>query len=258
MLALTSAAGLAAGAPAQDDAPPANPQWAERIEDARKFVAGRRGHVGFAVVDEEGNLHGHNAAAHFESASVVKAMLMVAYLNDPGVRDRPLTQADRELLDPMIRWSDNVAATRVRDMVGNEALERLAQRVGMKRFSTAVIWGSTQITAADQAKLFLKIDRYVVKRHRPVAMHLLSTVVRAQRWGVGRVRPRSWALYFKGGWGDGSGAVDHQVALLRRGRRRVAVAILTTGNPSHEYGKETLRGVARLLLRGLGPRSVPR
>lgn len=203
-------------------------------------------------------MYRHDANRTAPSASVVKAMLMVAYLNHRDVRDRPLTKADRELLDPMIRWSDNVAATRVRDMVGNAALERLAQRVGMKRFSTAVIWGSTQITAADQAKLFLKIDRCVVKRHRPVAMRLLSTVVKPQRWGVARARPGSWALYFKGGWGDGSGAVDHQVALLRRGRRRVAVAILTTGNPSHRYGKETLRGIAQRLLRGLGPRSVPR
>ena len=35
--------------------------------------------------------------------------------------------------------------------------------------------------------------------------------------GSRSVRPPGWALYFKGGWGSGSGAVDHQVALLRRG-----------------------------------------
>jgi len=70
-----------------------------------------------------------------------------------------------------------------------------------------------------------------------------------QRWGVGRVRlPRGWKLYFKGGWGSGTGAVDHQIALLERGAQRVSVAVLTTDDPSHEYGKETLRGIfARLL-----------
>jgi hypothetical protein len=45
--------------------------------------------------------------------------------------------------------------------------------------------------------------------------------------------------------------VDHQVALLRRGDERVAVAILTERNASHTYGKLTLRGLARRLLRGL-------
>jgi hypothetical protein len=88
-------------------------------------------------------------------------------------------------------------------------------------------------------------------------MRLLASVVRSQRWGIARVRPPGWALYFKGGWGSGSGAVDHQVALLRRGRRRVAVAIMTTSSPRHEYGKTTLEGVARRLLRGLGAGSIP-
>jgi hypothetical protein len=66
------------------------------------------------------------------------------------------------------------------------------------------------------------------------------------------VKPRGWDLYFKGGWGSGSGAVDHQVALLRKGRYRVSVAVMTTSNGSHAYGKQTLKGVFRRLLRGLG------
>ncbi len=62
---------------------------------------------------------------------------------------------------------------------------------------------------------------------------------------------RAGALYFKGGWGSGTGEVDHQVALLTRGRKRVSVAILTADDGSHAYGQETLRGIALRLLRGL-------
>ncbi len=185
------------------------------------------------------------------SASVLKAMLLVAYLREPGVRDRPLRKADRDLLAPMIRWSDNGAATRVRDIVGNDALVRLARRVGMRAFTPAAIWGLSRIDAADQALFFLQVDRHVPSRHRGYALKLLSSIVPSQRWGIARVRPPGWALYFKGGWGSGSGAVDHQVALLRRGTRRVSVAILTTNSPNHAYGKQTLRGVAARLLRGL-------
>ena len=50
--------------------------------------------------------------------------------------------------------------------------------------------------------------------------------------------------------------VDHQAALLTRGRERVAVAVLTADNPSDAYGAETLRGVAARLLRGLDRRLV--
>ncbi len=62
---------------------------------------------------------------------------------------------------------------------------------------------------------------------------------------------RGWHLYFKGGWGSGTGWVDHQVALLTRGDERVSVAILTFHDGSHAYGVETLRGIALRLLSGL-------
>jgi hypothetical protein len=188
------------------------------------------------------------------SASVVKAMLLVAYLRRPEVRGRPLTGGERALLGPMIRRSDNPAASQVCNIVGTDGLARLARRVHMLRFHATRPWGLSTIDVADQTRFFLGIDRYVPRRHRRYALRLLGSIVPSQRWGVARVRPRGWALYFKGGWGSGTGWVDHQVALLRRGRRRIAVAILVTSSPGHEYGKETLRGVAARLLHGLGPR----
>jgi hypothetical protein len=185
------------------------------------------------------------------SASVVKAMLMVAYLRRGDVRSRELTGADRALLAPMIRRSDNVTATRIFGLIGQDGLRRLGRAARMRDLATHPIWGLTRISAADQARFFLRIDGYVPARHRAYAMELLETVVPSQRWGVGRVQPHGWRLYFKGGWGSGSGAVDHQVALLTRGRVRVALAILTTANPSMAYGSLTLEGTARRLLRGL-------
>jgi hypothetical protein len=51
--------------------------------------------------------------------------------------------------------------------------------------------------------------------------------------------------------GLGHGLGDHQVALLTRGDERVSVAILTYLDGSHRYGRQTLRGSAERLLRGL-------
>jgi hypothetical protein len=250
-LAATTALGAAnaQAAPAELD------PWRPGLEAARAYAAQRIGTISFAVRTRR-NLYRSDAYRVYRSASVVKAMLMVAYLNHPSVRGRRLTAADRALLVPMIRRSDNVAATQVRDFVGNGALERLADRVGMDRFATAPSWGSTQITAAGQSKLMLRIERHVVARHRATALRLLRTIVPRQRWGIAQAPHSGWSLHFKGGWGD-YGEVDHQVALLRRGRRRIAVAILSTAFPSHAYGKRTLAGIARRLLRGLNPRSRP-
>ena len=239
-------------------APPAGADpWRPDVNAARDYAGQRLGDISFAVRNE-GRLYGVEVRRTVPSASVLKAMLLVAYLRRRDVRDRPLRRADRDLLEPMVRRSDNATATRVRDIVGNDGLVRLARRVGMRAFTPAPIWGLSQIDAADQTLFFLHIERFVPRRHRATALRLLSSIVPSQRWGIARVRPAGWALYFKGGWGSGSGAVDHQVALLRRGTRRLSVAILTTGSPSHAYGKQTLRGVAARLLRGLDAASGPR
>lgn len=226
------------------------------MQAAADWADGRAGQVSFSVRTEH-RVWGRDARRPVVSVSVIKAMLLVAYLRRAEVRDRPLTEADRALLAPMIRWSDNAAASQVRNVVGNEGLVRLARHAGMRRFRPAAIWGNSIIDAADQSRYLLHIDRLVPRRHRRYALRLLGSVVPSQRWGIARARPRGWALYFKGGWGSGTGAADHQVALLRRGRRRVAVAVMTTASPSHEYAKATLEGVARRLLRHLGRGAVP-
>jgi hypothetical protein len=237
-------------------APPATPEapphWRPHIAAARQYLAHRGGRVSFAVRTER-RLWGYHRLRVVPSVSVLKAMLMVAYLNRREVRARPLRRRDLRLLRPMIRRSDNATASLIRNMVGNRGLRRLARRVGMRRFTpVAHPWGNSLVNAADQTRFFLHLDRYVVKRHRRRALRLLNSIVPAQRWGVARVAPRGWDLYFKGGWGSGTGAADHQVALLRRGRLRVALAVMTIANGSHAYGKATLRGVFRRLLRGLG------
>ena len=61
-------------------------------------------------------------------ASVLKVMLMAAYLNRGSVRSRPLRRADLALLSPMIRRSDNGAAERVLAIVGGSGLQRVAHR----------------------------------------------------------------------------------------------------------------------------------
>jgi hypothetical protein len=152
----------------------------------------------------------------------------------------------------MVRWSDDATASRVYGIVGNAGLRRVARRVRMRRFvPVSGVWGNSRICAQDGARLMLRIDRLVPRRHRRYALALLRSIVPSQRWGVGRARPRGWRLYFKGGWGSGRGGFDHQVALLVRGRRRVGLAIMTQAQGSHAYGKATLRNIARRLLRGL-------
>jgi len=248
LLAVSAAAGPAAAAPPQGEV------WRPDVRAAKAYASKRAGTVSFALRTGR-RLYGYDSRRSMSSASVVKAMLMVAYLNSKGVRGHKLDGKDRALLAPMIQRSSNAAANRVYGIVGSDGLYRLARRVGMRSFTTMSVWGGSQITAADQTGFFLRLERYVVRRHRDTALELLGSVVGYQRWGIARVVPPGWAFYFKGGW---TSVVQNQVGLLRRGDRRLAIAVLTHASPSPYYGRETERGVALRLLRGLERSSVLR
>jgi hypothetical protein len=249
-----AALALVAAAPA--DAADDHYPWAKRVRAAERYADTRQGIVSFAAVGEDRKLRGDHVDRRHNSHSVVKAMLLLAYLRQPDVRHRDLTNADRKLLRPMIRRSDNGTASTVYGRVGPGALYALAREAKMKHFSTQGVWGLSQITARDQAGFFFRIKRYVPDRHRDFAMGLLTEIVPSQRWGIPPVAPGGWVLHFKGGWAptssDGGRWGINQVMLLRKAPRRFSLAILTRYQPSKAYGIRTLRGVARRLLRGYG------
>ena len=226
--------------------------WRPDLPAAVLYASNRQGDISFAVVDEEGRLRGHAVSATVPMASVFKVMLMATYLRRASVRDRGLRGSDRDLLAPMIRWSDNATATRVRDIVGAEAINRLARDAGMRDFQLHSTWGLSRTSARDQAPFMFELERYIPDRHEAYARRLLSSIVKGQRWGIPKAAPGGWEVFFKGGWGSGTGAVTHQVAFLESGDRRIAVAILTENSPGHPYGAATVRGVAARLLRDLG------
>jgi beta-lactamase family protein len=247
-IAASALLSLLVAAPASA-APP--PHWRPDTAAARTWAAGRAGAVSFAVRTER-RAWSWRGAATYRSASIVKAMLLVAYLRRSDVRSRALRAGERALLDPMIRRSDNRAASAIHARVGLAALSALARRVGMRHFVPHPVWGGSTVTAADQARLFLRIDRLVPKRRRAYAMRLLRGIVAGQRWGIPAACPAGWEIAFKGGWGEGvTRQVDHQAALLTNAGLRVSIAVMTADNPSDAYGAATLEGVAARLLRGL-------
>ena len=226
--------------------------WRPHFHAAVGYAKERQGFVSIAAVDTRGRFYGYRPWHRAPTASVLKPMLMAAYLRKRSVRTRPLRHWEKRLLSPMIRRSDNAAATRRLALDGARAVYRLARRAGMRRFKLVWnLWGRSQTTARDQARFFYRYDSLVPRRHRSYARRLLRRIVSSQRWGVGRVHVRPWRLFFKGGWGSATGWTDHQVAWLEHRGERVSLAIFTQRNPSHAYGNETLRGVAARLLRGL-------
>jgi hypothetical protein len=212
------------------------------IEDAQRWAQHRAGTVAFAVAGA-GRIRGVAIHRIYYSASVVKAMLALALIR--GARDRALEAGERALLRPMITYSDNDAASTIYARVGAAPLHAIARDAGMRHFSIGGNWADAILTAYDQARLFLRIDRLTPRRHRSYLRGLLASIVPSQRWGIAPVAgERGFHIMFKGGWRTG---IFHQVALLERGGKRIALAILTR-SLDHGYGRETQSGIAERVL----------
>jgi hypothetical protein len=234
------------------------PLWRPDLGAAKRFARGRGGPVSFSIIEPNGRQSGYRSSATAPAASLTKPILMTAFLRRPGVRGRSLNAYERDLLGRMIRVSDDPAAITVRQLAGEEAITDLVRAAGMRDSSfygsRGFVGGLSRISARDQAGFFHSIKGLLPSRHRSFAGGLLAAIAPSQRWGVAAARPRDWELMFKGGWGigddSGPGTVNHQSALLERGRCRIALSILTEHNGSHEHGTATLRGVAERLLDG--------
>jgi D-alanyl-D-alanine dipeptidase len=219
-----------------------------RIRAARRFVRGRA-LSSLALIDSHGRLRGVSLHRRYVSASLVKAMLLVAYLRRIG--GRLPAGSERAILRAMITWSDNGSASVIHGRVGDAGLLDVARRAGMRDLTVAGHWAGVHFSAADQARFFIRFDSLVPRRSCRYARRLLSSIIPAQRWGFSRYAAAAgFRTFFKGGWrGTGLGQLVHEAALFERGPMRMSMAVLTDGNPSFAYGTATLRGVASRIFR---------
>jgi hypothetical protein len=212
---------------------------------AFSWAARRAGRVAVAVVDSHGRLFGYREDRRFITASLVKPMLLVAYLR----RHATVSPAMRATLTSMITVSDNASADAVYRSVGRDGLRRLAHLAGMRSFQTSGAWILCRVSAADMARFFRDMERYIPRVHSRFANGLLSHIVSYQSWGIPEAaRPLGYRVFFKAGW-LGAWTLANEAARLERKRVRIGLAVFTDDNPTSTYGKETVAGVTARLLR---------
>jgi D-alanyl-D-alanine dipeptidase len=253
-LVAVAAAAAASPSPAAAQQPTAFPS--EKSVRAVKTFVSRRATSSFALIDSRGRLHGYQARRRYASGSIVKVMLLVAYLRRLEGRMPP--PADQELLHTMIVLSGNKVASIMQRKVGTAALWEVARDAGMRDFSISGSWGSSLISAADQARFFRRFDRMIPAGTRDYARDLMSSIDTRQRWGFPRpALDLGFEAFFKIGWrGTTAGRLVHAVGMFERDGERVSLAVLTDGNPSHDFGTDTIRGAAERAFRGVPAASL--
>jgi hypothetical protein len=220
-----------------------------RVIAAAHYLAARAGLTAFAVVDDDGGLAGTNLHRRFHSASVVKSMLLVAYLRMLDSQHRSLDSASQGLLYPMIHSSDNAAASAVLAIVGENALTRVARDAHMGDYEAGGgWWGFSEVSAADLARFFFRQDELIPRRFDGYARWLESTIEPSESWGIPAIARPEFQVFFKGGWLPKSEGLVNQVGRLERPGITFAMSVLTTHDPSMAYGEQTIEGVTARLL----------
>jgi len=224
------------------------------IRRAQSYAAAW-GDVSFAVIGSSVGLRGYDVDRPYSSASVSKALLLAAELRRLQREHLRLDPATKSLLEPMITYSDNRAADAIYARVGDGGLAEVARRAGMESFQAIPgFWGGDEVTAADLARFFYRLDANLVGPHRAYAKRLLARITPVERWGIPRAIGRGWSIWFKGGWRPAgqehtSGAVTHQAALLvHRNGGRLGLAVLSEEPPGTGAGFDAIEGVAARLL----------
>ncbi len=211
--------------------------------------------VGYAIVTAGGQaLAQHDATMQVPGASITKAMLLVAYLDQLG--RAPVPSAAAAHLQAMIEDSSNPDGSWVFAQVGAAAVERVAAAAGMTGFALDTsdplyTLGQSLITALDFARLFSRIDQLMPAKNRGYGMGLLENISVGDHWGI--LDAGIGVTASKAGWKtEPDGHVVNQAGQLQLQGQAAGIAIVSEGESSQGAGETIMQTVASDLLAGAG------
>jgi Beta-lactamase enzyme family len=200
-------------------------------------------------------------------ASVVKLDILATSLwQSKGA----VPMRDVGALTSMIEQSNNDAATNLWIDVGApNGIGQLNRLLGMNSTDLSQCvqcpgfpwpgWGLSTTTAADQIqlmKVFALPNHVLDDAQRSFAIGLMQHVEPDQAWGVSSGVPAGVAVTLKDGWLPLSGDSDwsiNSVGWVDGGGRDYLIAVLTSGNPSMDYGIETIQAISQAAWNLLAP-----
>ncbi len=258
-----AAAGLGGTSPALG-APAGSARDADPLSGtAAAYVASRSGSVLAAVYDIRTGQSWHlgDGPAQAE-ASVVKLDILETLLARQG--GTALTPGNQSLSESMIENSDNDAATSLWDEAGGAAgIGAYNDSAGLTGTTPSACvtctgfawpgWGLTTTVPADQLTLLKQLitpgpDPLLSGAQRSYVLSLMENVAPGQRWGVSGGVPAGVTVALKNGWLPLNEAnTDWQVnsvGWVSGDGRDYLVAVFTTGNPTEQYGIDTINALS--------------
>jgi hypothetical protein len=238
--------------------------------DAQAFLESRSGKPGVAViVPDHRTIYTYNGDEPSPMASVAKVAIMLTTMNRAVQEGRDLTDWEIQLLGPMITESDNDSADILWDEIGGgPAVEAYMRAIGIIDIAPnqSYAWGTSRASAKAMALLLaqLAFGDILTRPLREMAISLLSDVTPSQRWGItagtASEPPVGTIIGLKDGWYPARNAWwVNSVGILIPSDTKPAytIAILTRGQPTMEYGVETIEVAAQAIHHALHLRPLP-
>jgi hypothetical protein len=237
---------------------------------AASYVSRRDGVVLAAVYDlRTGQTWQFGQGQPQDEASVVKLDVLETLLAERGRIGTGLSAGDRTLAEQMIEDSDNDAATSLWDEVGGAS--------GIRSFNTSAGladtvpsacvncpgfpwpgWGLTTTIPGDQLTLLRTLvepNSLLTNTERRYALSLMENVTPDQRWGVTGGVPAQATVALKNGWLPLNSANNNwqinSVGWISGSGRDYLIAVLTTENPTEQYGIDTINQLAAMVWNGM-------
>jgi beta-lactamase class A len=198
-----------------------------------------------------------------DEASVVKLDILETLLS--GSAGTGLSSDNQGLARQMIEDSDNDAATSLWYTAGGTAgLAAYNDKAGLSRTtpSPCVVcadfpwpgWGLTTTVPDDQLTLLKQLIEpgpLLTSGEREYALSLLENVAPDQAWGVTSGVPAGVTVALKNGWlplnGDNTDWQVNSEGWVSGDGRGYLISVLTTGNPTEQYGIDTINEISSLV-----------
>jgi beta-lactamase class A len=238
---------------------------------ATSYVSDRSGTVTAAVYDvTTGQTWTFGSTKPQAEASIVKLNILETLYAQHRTGSGELSASDTSLAESMMEDSDNDSATSLWDAVGGSSeIASFNTSAGLTHTEPSSCvecpdfpwpgWGLSTTTPSDQLALLRELIRpstLLTDTQRDSALKLMENVAPSQRWGVGGGVPSAAKVALKDGWlplnEDNTNWQINSIGWVSGSGRDYLMAVLTTGNPSEQYGIDTINQLSSLVWQHLG------
>jgi hypothetical protein len=216
----------------------------------RRWLAHRSGDITAAVENLRGGRTWLYRAGHPEhTASIVKVDILATLLHEHQ-GDGGLSEEDQELATGMIESSNDDDATDLWEAAGGAgAVQSFDDAVGMHQTTTNAAWGLTRTTPRDQLKLLhtvLFAGPLLTSASRDYEYGLMRSIIPYDTWGVTAGPEHHAKVAFKNGWlPDPVQWQVNSIGSVDGDGRHYLIAVMSAGNPTWDYGIDTIQRVSR-------------